>query len=215
MSMNLSVSNICRGSPELSFAFLSWISTVRNYKYLKNLSPRQRLPLQHKWSLSTWALSRKKTLLISEILWETSIEYCHLGVLLIHFSPKEKKCHVRYCQWSPSSLTQWGRETHIGVNNLVIIGSHNGLSHVHRQAIIWSNAVLLSIAPLETNFSKTVFKIIKFSFKKMHWKMSSGEKCWPFCFSLNALSACYGLISTGTLSSKELQWLDKDERVPG
>ena len=51
-------------------------------------------------------------------------------------------------------LTHWGRETHICVSKLNITGSDNGLSPGRRQAIIWTNAGLLSIGPLGTNFSE-------------------------------------------------------------
>ena len=69
---------------------------------------------------------------------------------------------------------------------LVNIGSGNGLVPVRRQAITWINADLLTIRPLETNFSEILIKIQRFSFKKMHLKMSSA-KCqaailfWPQC----------------------------------
>ena len=43
--------------------------------------------------------------------------------------------------------------THIYVGKLTIIGSDNGLSPGRRQAIIWTNAVILLIGPLGTNFS--------------------------------------------------------------
>ena len=36
-----------------------------------------------------------------------------------------------------------------------IIVSDNGLSPVRRQVIIWTNAGILSIRPLEANFSET------------------------------------------------------------
>ena len=51
-------------------------------------------------------------------------------------------------------LTHWGRVTHICVSNLNIINSDNGLSPGRRQAIIWTNAGILLIGPLETNFSE-------------------------------------------------------------
>ena len=73
---------------------------------------------------------------------------------------------------------------------LVIIGSSNGLSPGRLQAIIWTNARLLLIWPLGTNFSEIVIEIDIFSFKKMHLKISSG-KCRPFCLGLNVLSQCY------------------------
>ena len=85
------------------------------------------------------------------------------------------------------TLIHWGRVTHICVNKLSIIGSDNGLSPGRRQAIIWTNAGILLIGPLGTNFSEIAIKIHIFSFKKMHLKMSSGV--WrPFCLGLNVLT---------------------------
>ena len=74
------------------------------------------------------------------------------------------------------TLTQWGRVTHICVGNLTIIGPNNGLSPGRRQAIIWTNAGLLLIGPLGTNFSEILIGIQTFSFKKMHLKMSSAKR---------------------------------------
>ena len=65
-------------------------------------------------------------------------------------------------------LTHWGRVTHICVSKLTIIGSDNGLSPGRHQAIIWTNAEILIIGPLETNFSEILIEIYIFSFKKMH-----------------------------------------------
>ena len=47
-------------------------------------------------------------------------------------------------------LAHRGRATHICVGKRIIIGSENGLSPSRRQAIIWTNAGLLSIGPLRT-----------------------------------------------------------------
>ena len=44
-----------------------------------------------------------------------------------------------------------------------------------RQAIIWTNAGILLIGPLWTNFSEIWIKIQTLSFKKMHLKMSSAK----------------------------------------
>ena len=84
-------------------------------------------------------------------------------------------------------LTHWGRVTHICVSKLTITGSDNGLSPKRHQAIIWTNAGILSIGPLGTaNFSEISIGIKRFSFKKMHFKMSSAK--WrPFCLGLNEL----------------------------
>ena len=84
-------------------------------------------------------------------------------------------------------LTHWGRVTHICLVKLTIIGSDNGLSPGRSQAIIWTNAGILLIGPLETNFIEILIGIQTFSFKKMHLKMSSAT--WhPFCLGLNVLN---------------------------
>ena len=70
-------------------------------------------------------------------------------------------------------LTHWGLVTHICVSKLSILGSDNGLSAGRRQAIIWTNAGILFIRPLGTNFSEILVGIQTFSFRKMHLKMSS------------------------------------------
>ena len=84
-------------------------------------------------------------------------------------------------------LTNWGRVTPICVTKLHTIGSDNGLSPGRRQAIIWTNAGILFINPLETNFSEIFTEIYTLSFKKRHLKMSSGK--WRlFCVGLNVVS---------------------------
>ena len=92
-------------------------------------------------------------------------------------------------------LTHWGRVTHICVSNLTIIVSDNGLSPGRRQAIIWTNAGILLIGHLGTNFNEILIGIQTFSFKKLHLKTSSAK--WrPFCLGLNELRnvdmVCYG-----------------------
>ena len=79
----------------------------------------------------------------------------------------------------------WGRVMHIYVNNLTIVCSGNGLPPGRRQPIIWTNAGLLLIEPLGTNFSEILIEIYTFSFKKMHLKMSG--KCRPFHLGPNVL----------------------------
>ena len=83
-------------------------------------------------------------------------------------------------------LSHWGRVTHICVSKLTIIGSDNGLAPGRHQAIICTNAGILLIGPLGTNFIEILIAIETFSFKKKHLKMSSG-KCRPFCLGLNEL----------------------------
>ena len=93
----------------------------------------------------------------------------------LHSSCLKSKPVVQKCV----TLTHWGRVTHICVGKLTIIGSDNGLSPGRRQAIIWTNAGILLIRHLGTNFSEILIGIQTFSFKKMHLKMSSAKWC-PF-----------------------------------
>ena len=76
---------------------------------------------------------------------------------------------------------------HICVGKLTNIGSDNGLSPGRRQANIRTNARILLIGHLGTNFSEIIIEIETFSFKKMHLKMSS-LKWHPFCLGFNVLS---------------------------
>ena len=94
----------------------------------------------------------------------------------------DTKCHQ-------GVLTHWGRVTHICVSKLTITGSDNGLSPGRRQAIIWTNAGILLLRILGTNFREILSEIHAFSFKKMHLKVSSAK--WrPFCLGLNVLRVC-------------------------
>ena len=91
--------------------------------------------------------------------------------------------------YSCCRLTHWGRVTHICVSKLTIIGSDNGLSPDRPQAIIRTNAGILLIGPLGTNFSEISNKILTFSFKEMRLKVSSAK--WrPFCLGFNVLTYC-------------------------
>ena len=94
---------------------------------------------------------------------------------------------LAYVGWvGEMSLTHWGRVSHICTGNLTIICSDNGLVPVWHQAIIWTNAGILLIGPLGTNFSEIFIEILIVSFKKMHLKVPSVE--WrPFCLGLNVL----------------------------
>ena len=54
---------------------------------------------------------------------------------------------------------------YICLGNLTIIGSDNGLSPDRRQAIVWTNAGILVIGPLGTNFNGMLNEIYTFSFR--------------------------------------------------
>ena len=51
-------------------------------------------------------------------------------------------------------ITHWGRVTHICIGKLTIIGLDNGLPPERHKAIISTNAGILLIGPLGTNFSE-------------------------------------------------------------
>ena len=92
-----------------------------------------------------------------------------------------------------STLTHWGRVTHICVGKLTSIGSDNGLSPGRRQAIIWTNAAILLIGPLGTNFRDILIEMQTFSLKKICLKMSSA-KYRSFCLCLDVLMVwSYGI----------------------
>ena len=101
--------------------------------------------------------------------------------------------------------------THICISKLIIFGSDNGLSPGWREASIWTNAGILLIGPLGTNFSEILIEIYTFWFTKMHLKMWSGK--WrPFCLGLNVLKAnrSFNLVSDGTfcypVALKAVRW---------
>ena len=65
-------------------------------------------------------------------------------------------------------LTHWSRVIHIYASKLTIIGSDHDLSPGRRQAIIWTNAGLLLIRPLDFNQHSYIF-IQENLFEKVVW----------------------------------------------
>ena len=96
--------------------------------------------------------------------------------------------------------------------NWINISSDNGLSPGWHQAIIWTNAGILFLEPVETNFSEILIEIHTFSCKKMHLKMSSGV--WQtFYLGLNVLrkiiySACTRILLRRIVQHNLLHDLD-------
>ena len=69
------------------------------------------------------------------------------------------------------------------VSESTITGTANGLAPGQHQAIIWTNAGILSIGLLGTNFNEILIEIHAFLFKTINLKMLSGK--WrPFCLGL-------------------------------
>ena len=110
---------------------------------------------------------------IKDISWYS--ELCFTYLCCYMFSKLASSCCK--CDWtwaydinsSPPSACVRASVNHVS------IGSDNGVSPIQCQAIIQTNAGLLSIRPLRTNFSEILIKIQNASFKKMHLKMSSAK----------------------------------------
>ena len=64
-----------------------------------------------------------------------------------------------YSTLDVTAMTNWDQVKHIYITNWVIIGVDNGLLPIRHQAIIWTNADLLSIGLLRTNCSEVVIAV--------------------------------------------------------
>ena len=97
--------------------------------------------------------------------------------------------------WTYLILTHWGWVTHTFFGNLTTIGSDNSLSPGRHKAILWTNAGILLIRILRTNFSEILSKIHTFSLQKCIRKivceMSAilpRPQCVNLCFMLYVLT---------------------------
>ena len=101
-------------------------------------------------------------------------------MFIVKYRFAHKNCQTK-------TLTHWGRVTHIYVSDLTSIGSDNGLSPGRRQAIIRTNAGILLIRPLGTNFND--FSRNSYIFIQESLKVSSAKRR-PLCLGLNELKIC-------------------------
>ena len=113
------------------------------------------------------------------VVWKIVAICLSLNVLKIRWLVLEWQ-DLRKCVLM-TALTHWDRVTHICVRKLTIIGSENGLSPERRQSIIRTNAGILLIGPLRTNFSEILIEIQTFSLKKIRLKVSSAKCCSSMC----------------------------------
>ena len=111
-------------------------------------------------------------------------------------------CHC-YMIWCP--LTYHPLVLHICVSGSGQHASDNGLLPIRRQAIIRTNAGLLSIEPSGTNFSEILIKIQNSSFTKRHLKISSAK--WrPFCWGRDDLiMLMMGIVTSQCPLSREAE----------
>ena len=80
---------------------------------------------------------------------------------------------------------------HICISKLTITGSDDGLSPGRHQAMIWTNAGILLIWTLATNFSEILSEICAFSLKKMHLKMSAKWQQISLCLNVLIMEMSY------------------------
>ena len=85
---------------------------------------------------------------------------------------------------------------HICLSKLTSIGSDNGLSPGQCQATNWTNAGILLIGSLATNFSEVSIEIYTFLFNKMYLKLSSAKCCHQAIIWTNA-----GILLIGSLAT--------------
>ena len=147
-------------------------------------------------SINARRKSRKKLMTLWHANVSASLVLCKgIQQLIPHKGPKAFRFEVRLNEL----LTHWGRVTHICVSKLIIIGSDNGLSPGRRQAIIWTNDGILLIRTFRTHFSEIVSEIHTSSFKKLHFKMSSGK--WrPYWLGLNVLTLEFSVWNLGAMA---------------
>ena len=113
-------------------------------------------------------------------------------------------------------FTHWGRVTHKCVSKLTTNSPDNGFSPGRCQGIIWTNADILPIGPLGTNFSQILVAIHTFTFKRMHLKISSGK--WrPFCLGPSVLTKpiCFWYHPTHTVQGVGINhWYYWTRQIP-
>ena len=141
---------------------------------------------------------------LPKLMWTLAIEpsvtkFSDIWITILIFSMRKMDFELLSTKWKPfcsgmNVLIHRGRVTHICVDKLTIIGPDNGLSPGQRQAIIRTNAGMLLIEPLRTNFSGISIEIHTFSFQEMYLKMLSGK--WrPFLSRPQCVKMLYSVLS--------------------
>ena len=107
--------------------------------------------------------------------YETPLDWCKgntawTDIFQIKYYIDSKTWIVWETVFSSTSIkTHWGGVTQICVGKITIIGSDNGLSPGRRQTIIWTNAGILLIGLLGTNFSEFESEFHHFHSRKCVW----------------------------------------------
>ena len=122
---------------------------------------------------------------------------------------------MHICVTRPQWVKRTRSHTYIAWTTMVIyITSGNGLSPVRRQAINWTSAGLLSIALLGTNFSEIRVRILSFSFKNVHLKLSSVKMAAVLSRGrwVNLVVLKYSCLSTKSININIIALLEMDSR---
>ena len=108
---------------------------------------------------------------------------CLLNRLFMRRTKKTSKLRVTgICAGNSPVTGEFPAEMASNSENVYVMTGMAG----RRQAIIWTNAGILLIGPLGTNFIENLIEILTFPFTKMRLKVSSAK--WrPFCLGLNVL----------------------------
>ena len=141
----------------------SWLAATDNFV-------RQVSYIQYLLACKKSPRSTPHNIVKSALLWSRIFRRRHLGRRVTALTCLRWPT-VRVVWWvarvgAYEKLTHWGRVTYTCVSKLTIIGSDNGLSPERRQTSILTNAGILLIGHLGTNFNDILTGIQTFSFKK-------------------------------------------------
>ena len=143
---------------------------------------------------------RQKAIILTNVgillIWILGTNFSEILIEIDAFSLNKIRLKMSSGKWRPSCLglnvltclmQHYVTYHFFYYNKITLIDSDNGLPPGWRQAIILTNAGILLIWLLGTNFSDILIKIDAFSLNKIRLKMLSG-KWHPSCLSLNALT---------------------------
>ena len=107
-----------------------------------------------------------------------------------HMSKKISKLRVTcLCEGNSPVTSEFPAQMVSNAENVSIRWRHHGFVVFRYQVITWNNTDMLAIASLGTKRNENCINVQKFSFIKMHLKVSS-SKWRPFCTGPNVLNEC-------------------------
>ena len=163
-----------------------------NNQYYAALCCKQNKPAHTQAKDACLCHIRKKHLLIlKSILIKNKSLYASLCTgckNAIHYTRKVRLDNYKKTERCDEIIPLRIPTTHICVSKLNIIASDNGLSSCRCQSIIWTNARILFIEPLETNFIE-ILNQNSFIFIPANAFEAVAGKCRPSFLSLSVLKA--------------------------